>query len=303
MRPLFHQSSELTTSSPRTASQIPQSPAVTSHSSTSLRPQPTIPSIHSSQHGAGFAPSHHRPSPAIANRGSSPSKSASSSTSWNPFLKQYTPAPSDLDFIPEPNVEVDFFPRTKLVDKDPSDIKNLWTLVEEQKREDQLLQTEFGWGSQSGVSASQASLQQRCRSQDAEQVLYGERNRREAIYEHDQLRDEVVHGLEHRTFNGMELYNRRNALTYESTRLHSPHQEIPSLAQQGSHSLEQCVSSPDRSNETTDSGISDTPFEHTTKPNPKAVVQEQPEKGLITKTTFENTEAEEEGEDEGIPWF
>jgi hypothetical protein len=301
MRPLFHQSSELTTSPPRPASQI-QSPAVTSHSSTSLYPQPTVPSIHSSQHGSGFAPSSHRQSPAIANRGSSPSKSVSSSTSWNPFIKQYTPAPSDLDFIPESNAEVDFFSKAKLVDKDPPDIKNLWTLVEEQKREDQRLRTEFGWESQSGVSASQVSLQQQCRSQDAGQVFYGERNQHGTIYEPSQLKGE--HGLELRTLNKMELEDRRSVLMHEDTRLQSPRQEIPSSAQQRSHSLEHCGSSLDRSNETTGSGMSDT-FKHTENENFKAVVQEQPAKGTIINITSRIAEAEEqeEDEDEGIPWF
>ena len=301
---MFHQSSELTMSPTPPVSQIPQSPAVTSHSSTSLRPQPTIPSIHSSQHGSGFAPSNHHPSPAIANRGSSPSKSVSSSTSWNPFIKQHTPALSDLDFIPESNVEVDFFPRTKLVDKDPS-IKNLWTLVEEQKQQDQLLRTEFGWGSQSGVTASQVSLQQQCRRQDAGQVLYGELYQHETIYGQSQLRgDEVVHGLEHRTFDGMELHNRGSVLMYEGTRLRSPRQEIQLPAQQGDHSVEQCVSSLDRSNETTGSGISGTPYKHIENENLNTVVQEQQEKGLTDATlNIAEAEAEEEDEDEGIPWF
>jgi hypothetical protein len=303
MKSLFHQSSELRTSPPCSASQIPRSPAVTSDSSTSLRPQATIPSIHSSQHDSGFAPSHHRPSPAIANRGSSPSKSASSSASWNPFIKHYTPASSDLDFIPESNVEVDFFPRTKLVDKDPSDIKNLWTLVEQQKHENQLLRTECGWGSQSGVSASQVSLQQQCRSQDAGEVLYGDLNQHETIYEQSQLPgDEVVQGLKQRTFNEMEQHRRRNSLTCEGITLQSPRQDIPSLVQHEGHPLEQCASNVDKSNKTNRSGISETPFKHIENETIKAVVQE---KGPITNTTFKITEVvdEEADEDEGIPWF
>ena len=103
----------------------------------------------------------------------------------------------------------------------------------------------------------------------------------------------------------MELENRRSVLMYEGTRLQSPRQEIPSTPQQGSHSLEHCGSSLDRSNETTGSGMSDTPFKHTEIENLKAVVQEQPEKGPIINTAFRIAEAEEEeeDEDEGMPWF
>lgn len=164
MRPLFRESSELTPASPP-PTQAPQSPSIiTSRSSSSLRPQPTIPSLESSHHGSGFVPSRHS-SPAIAQQGSSPSKSSSMSSSWNLFVRQHTPA-SDLKFIPESNLEGEFFSRAKSIDKDPSDMRNVWAMVEERKHEDRLLRMECGWGSQSGMSATQVSVQQRFQSVD-----------------------------------------------------------------------------------------------------------------------------------------
>lgn len=148
MKPLFHQPTELTTVTPP-PSHIIASPAQTSrtsHSSTSLHPEPTLPSIYSSQHGSGFVPSHHT-SPVIAHRGTS---STSSSATWNTF----TPQP-EINFIPDQTHEVEFFAKT--MDKDLLDMKSVWNLVEERKREDQLLRAEFGWASQSGIDESQMS--------------------------------------------------------------------------------------------------------------------------------------------------
>lgn len=165
MMPIFHDTSELNASA---ASQTLRSSTPTSRSSTSVRPQPTVLSLQSSQYGPEFIPSPNS-SPASAQRGVSPSKSASSAASWNLFAAQESPceiSPSELDFVPEPCVEIDLFSRSKSADKDLSDMKTVWALVEEQKREDQLLQTEFGWGSQSGINASQISLRQLCQSRD-----------------------------------------------------------------------------------------------------------------------------------------
>jgi hypothetical protein len=64
-----------------------------------------------------------------------------------------------LEFIPETREdEVGFFPQ-QVEESETVDMKRIWNLIEERKREDSLLRREFGWGSQSGVSASQMSMQ------------------------------------------------------------------------------------------------------------------------------------------------
>jgi hypothetical protein len=64
-----------------------------------------------------------------------------------------------LEFIPETGEdEVGFFPE-KVEDGETVDMRRIWNLIEERKRDDSLLRREFGWGSQSGVSASQMSIQ------------------------------------------------------------------------------------------------------------------------------------------------
>lgn len=224
MRPLFQESSELTPakipSPPLT--QAPQSPSIiTSRSSSSLRPQPTIPSLESSHHGSGFVPSRHS-SPALAQQGSSPSKSSSTSSSWSLFARQHTPA-SDLKFIPESKVEGDFFPRAKSVDKDPSDMRNVWAMVEERKHEDRLLRMECGWGSQSGLSATQVSVQRRRQSVDNIHESQGE-----IVDEQSQIgnaRDDISHQSQE-----VHLY-RISQSGCRSGRSESPEQQIqtPSL--------------------------------------------------------------------------
>ena len=102
MKPIFHESPELTSTTAPAASQVPQSPAVPSHSSTSIRAQPTIPSISSSHHGTGFISSHHT-SPALAHRGTSPSKPTSSHSSWKHFAAHYNS--SEVNFIAEQGAE------------------------------------------------------------------------------------------------------------------------------------------------------------------------------------------------------
>jgi hypothetical protein len=143
MTPLFHQPTELTTLTPP-PSHHPASPAQTSNSSTSLRPEPTIPSMYSSQHGSGFVPSQYS-SPLIAHRGSS----TSSNATWNSFTPH-----SERNFIPNQTEQIDFYANPE---KDHLDMKTVWNLVEERKLEDQLLCAEFGWEAQ---SASQMSQQQ-----------------------------------------------------------------------------------------------------------------------------------------------
>ena len=56
-------------------------------------------------------------------------------------------------------MDAGFFP-WKLEEKDTADMRKIWTMIEERKREDNLLRKELGWESQSGVSASQVSVQQ-----------------------------------------------------------------------------------------------------------------------------------------------
>lgn len=46
-----------------------------------------------------------------------------------------------------------FFPQ-QMEEGETVDMRRVWNLIEERKREDSLLRRELGWGSQSGVSAS-----------------------------------------------------------------------------------------------------------------------------------------------------
>jgi hypothetical protein len=64
-----------------------------------------------------------------------------------------------LEFIPETREdEVGFFPQ-QMEEGETADMRRIWNSIEERKREDSLLRREFGWESQSGVSASQMSMQ------------------------------------------------------------------------------------------------------------------------------------------------
>lgn len=67
------------------------------------------------------------------------------------------PSVSGLEFIPETE-DLEFCPR-QLEEKQTADMKRIWTIIEERKREDNMLRREFGWESQSGVGASQMSMQ------------------------------------------------------------------------------------------------------------------------------------------------
>jgi hypothetical protein len=161
IKPISYQTTELDTTvtyAPRT-SQTPRSPTVASKSSTSLRAEPTLPSIHSSDHGPGFIPSQ-QSSPLLAEKGSPTSKSTTSKASWNPFLGATQTATPDVPFIPDSNQDVEFFTRSRSRDTD-LDRRNEWKLFEERKKEDQGLLAELGWRScsTSGISGSQSSQQ------------------------------------------------------------------------------------------------------------------------------------------------
>ena len=162
MKPVFSPVTELSRKLPTTpvpSSQLPLSPSATSHSSRSLRPEPSVSSVQSSEpRGSGFVPSRHT-SPALAQRGSSISDSVSiSNLTWNPISVE-----PGIPFVPDKNDEIDFFRSPNANDVD---MKNVWNLVEERKLEDKLLCAEFGWGSESLAEDSQMSLQQRGHSRD-----------------------------------------------------------------------------------------------------------------------------------------
>ena len=302
MRPLFQQPSELTSagSSPPRSSQIPQPPSVgTSRSSTSLRPQPTILSLHSSQDGSGFVPSRHS-SPVISQKGSSPSKSTSTSTSWNLFARKLTPS-SDLKFIPESTVEEDFFPCQTPLDKDLLDMRNTWALVEDRKREDQLLRMECGWGSQSGPSASQVSAPQMCQSVGA--VRYCPDSQGEIIIEGSQIwprMDEfqefdphegeyTSHGLEH-------VFPARDSKSLEEL----PQSPPPAASLLRCHKPLSPMSFPT----TATSGAQALPGEDTSNGTSK----DEENESILQETQYLNKSIlhvveENASEDEGIPWF
>ena len=178
-------------------------------------------------------------------------------------------------------------------------MRSLWTLVEEQKREDRLLCAEFGWGSQSGFSASQVSLQQRCQSRDAvhNQLSQYEEQTRNQV-------NEVIRGNSNRQLDESQRYSPRGLLMYEQTRLHSPLQGISSVVQQQPFSIEEDQSGnqgADNLKEINNSNSLGTPVKDTEIQNLKAVMHENG-RSLIG-TTVKFPEEEEEEEDEGIPWF
>jgi hypothetical protein len=311
VRPLFHEPSEHTAAPPPPPpSRAPISPTITSHSSTSLKPQPTVSSIYSSRHGSGFIPSHHT-SPALAQRESTPSKSISSSTSWNPFAVPNTPV-SDIKFVPETNFEIEFFPRIKPADKDTLDMKSVWTMIEERKQEEQHLCAEFGWGSQSGISASQTSLQpQRCQNRDGLSDVYGQQSQNDVDGECSPItskQEELFQAEGGRIIIDTILQDwkqtrptKESSLREESTGLQSPSEaelvrriiEPTSFEQRHSTSTEINLSS------RTSMDISGSFFKD--KEDEKLghkILQEQ--HGVYSSKDLED---EEENEDEGIPWF
>lgn len=163
MKPLLRPPSELEGREPpltRAPSQLPLSPSLTSHSSTSLHPAPSIPSIQSSQHGLAFIPSR-QTTPLSAQTTSISSRSSSSSVTYNNFTPWQSTASREEPthemnfFVPDPtDTEVNFFPRTSSMD-----VGTVWNLIEKRKQEDKALRIELGRGSQSGITESQQSQQ------------------------------------------------------------------------------------------------------------------------------------------------
>lgn len=178
MRPLHLPPSELesirATPVKREPPQVPYTPSLISHSSTSLHPQPTAPSIQSSQRGVPFIPSRH-PTPFSAQNGSISSSSSSSGMTFNrsAFRQNSIPQESpvhEMDFfIPDPtDKEFNFFPRTTSMD-----VGTIWSLIEKRKQEDRELCYELGWGSQSGITGSQKS-QRLSQCRDALSTSHGQ---------------------------------------------------------------------------------------------------------------------------------
>lgn len=189
MKPLLRPPSELQSIGPpstRAPSQLPLSPSLTSHSSTSLHPAPSIPCIQSSQQGLSFLPSRHT-TPFSAQNTSISSRSSSSSAVYNNFAPWQSTASQDEPaaeinlFVPDPTeTEVNFFPRTSSMD-----VGTVWNLVERKKQEDRALRIELGWGSQSGITGSQQSqhLSQSREASSSSHAQIKETNLREGIAE------------------------------------------------------------------------------------------------------------------------
>jgi len=217
------------------------------------------------------------------------------------FARQHTPA-SDLKFIPESKGEGDFFPRAKSVDKDPSDMKNVWALVEERKHEDRLLRTECGWGSQSGISASQVSVQQRCQSVDA--VPYVQESRGEIVAEQSQIwnaREEVSQEF-NQTQQEYTLQDSQSE--YWGVESGSPEQQIQNPGLEVSLPTHRTPLSPlslPRNIIPAVEALSGDDTSDTSSRNEETenIIQERQ---ILNKSILDVVEENDE-EDEGIPWF
>ena len=196
-------------------------------------------------------------------------------------------------------MEGDFFPRAKSIDKDPSDMRNVWAMVEEQKHEDRLLRMECGWGSQSGLSATQVSVRRGCQSVDN---IHESQD--EIVDEQSQIgnaRDDIS-----QEFNqSQEIHlDRISQSGCRSGRSESPEQEIQTPSLEISLASHQAPLLPISASRrvslalgiSSGEDVSDFSCKHEENGN---VVQETQD---FNKQILDVVEENDE-EDEGIPWF
>jgi hypothetical protein len=173
-------------------------------------------------------------------------------------------------------------------------MKNVWNLVEERKKEDQLLRAQFGWASrsQSGLGSSQPSQhQQRSQSRD---TLSG------------------LHGQQSNLDNYVEGSSRRSLSTFEQTRI-----QTPALVNQGMLNIPVEEEFFQHAEITKHLQISDTTGPRTDinshdismfgivdQIEQPAIVVQEVRQHLVDKSLgVVGQEVEDEDDDEGIPWF
>jgi hypothetical protein len=177
-------------------------------------------------------------------------------------------------------------------------MKNVWNLVEERKKEDQLLRAQFGWASrsQSGISSSQPSQHpQRSQSRDALSGLQGQQS-------HLDFMDNYAEGS-----------SRRSLSTFEQTRIQTPLQvneglsNIPVEEEFFHHAeITKQLQVNDTREPRTDINAHDTSITsgnmHQIERSPTAV--QEVRQYLVDKPSkMVGQDIEDEDDDEGIPWF
>ena len=172
-------------------------------------------------------------------------------------------------------------------------------MVEERKHEDRLLRMECGWGSQSGLSASQVSMQQRRHSVDA--GPYIQESQDEIMDEQSQIwsaRDDISHenqSQQEPMFPDSQIGYRGGTSEPPEQQI-LPRQEI-SLASHRTPFLPISVRRSVTPAEEIPSGEDLSNFSAEPEGNENALQQrEDPNKPVLDMV-------EENDEDEGIPWF
>jgi len=279
-------------------SPLPYTPSMTSRSSTSLHPEPTIPSVKSSERGLSFIPSRHT-TPFSAHHGSMSPRSSSADVSYNLFaipqssISQHSPVHEMDFFIPDAkNKEAS---RTSTMD-----VGTVWNLVEKRKQEDTALRAELGWGSQSGLTGSQQT-QDPSQSRDAFSSSHGQTNGQT---------NEVISGLE---LSDISRFEHFDLLRSKEIGLLGKNEVLPDLhlipssgpiAVAREDAQTDCMGRAklNLNGDKTSLAIED----H--KPVWRPVIPQQNEK-IDRKTVACNTptiieeEDQSEGEDDGISWF
>jgi hypothetical protein len=176
-------------------------------------------------------------------------------------------------------------------------MKNVWNLVEERKKEDQLLRAQFGWASrsQSGIGSSQPSQHpQRSQSSDTFAGVHGQPNNLDLL-------DNYAEGS-----------SRRSLYTFEQTRIQTPLHvnqgmlNIPVEEELFQHAeITKHLQISDTTGPRTDINGHDGPtFEIVGQiERPETVVQEDKQQVVDKSLRVAGKEIEDEDDDEGIPWF
>jgi len=178
----------------------------------------------------------------------------------------------------------------------------VWALVEERKHEDRLLRMECGWGSQSALSASQVSAQQRCQSVDAVPHVHDSQD--EIIEELSQVWNAKAEASQEVNQDQQELTLQDSQRGHWDWRSRSPEPQIqiPNLAV--SLPSHRTPLSPLSLPRNVTAGVEISPEEETSDTTSKNEEAENiiQERQILNKSILDVVEENDE-EDEGIPWF
>jgi hypothetical protein len=181
-------------------------------------------------------------------------------------------------------------------------MKNVWALVEERKHEDRLLRMECGWGSQSGISASQVSIRQRCQSVEA--VPYVQESQGEIVGEQSQIwnaREEVS-----QEFNqSQQEYTLQDSESgYWGGGSGSPEQQIQNPSLEVPLQTRRTPLSPLSLRRNITAAVEASPGDDSSDTSSRTEETENiiQERQILNKSILDVVEENDE-EDEGIPWF